>query len=494
MTQVVALRTFEELLHTKSKSVHEPSAGADVYTGQKVTAQIKFVGQDEFSSIVNVRRLSPFGAEIDITSLVSNPDTKNKFSGNSELDVKIVIAQQICEFYGLVVQSSYVENGITLLGLRWCETIKNQTSVQIERRKNKRWLCGDEFLPTGMAPNPARFNDFIYFKVSDISKEGMQLATSLRNKLVIPGMIFESSISFPLVGQITINFKVLNARVKTGVDGKDFLSLGVQILSGDRITHETIGQYVLQFGPSVSISELKKSGFSVKSADKALDFGYVKTAEDYRSVLDLRKLAYSKVGKVGSEVTPESMGDVFDTQARIVKATHQGRLVGSLRIMFHSPDETTEYEEFLDFPPEFPSKADLVVSSRNCTDPNYRGSDLVYGLIRQLVLTTLQSGRRYILGGSSEELLPLYKKLGFEPTGVFFEHGTLNKVKEQLILGDVVKIISGQTTSIASWNRVYSDLHDYVVKYHDVETTPLTNLRLGIYKSLGIFSKFGSKG
>jgi predicted GNAT family N-acyltransferase len=483
MTQVVAMRSFAELAEKEKRSVHAPSNGSDVYAGQEFKAQLRIAGADrEYSSLLPIYRLSPLGAEIDVGSILGKEEFAALGRG-AEVDVKIHIAKQVCEFFGLLVSEVHGESNKQLFGVRWCESVRRQT-VALERRSTPRWLCGEEFLPTGIAPNPARFNDFIYFKALDLSKDGMQICTSLRNKLLIPGMVLNASVSFPLVGQITVPLKIINARTRT-VGGKDELVLGAKVLSKEKIVTETIGQYILQFGPQVTPQDLKQHGLAVKSVETSLEFGFVKTADDYREVLSLRKLAYSKVGKTSEDMSELAMGDLFDSKARIVVGRHQGKVVGSLRLMFHSPDETHEYDRFVKFPANFPKREDIVVCSRVCTHPNYRGFDLVYGLIRQLVLTALQSQRRYILGGSSEQLLPLYQKLGFEPTGLNFEHGDLNKVKEQVILGDVISILSGKTTSIDAWNYVYKDLSDYVSNYHDVEFDPLMNFRLMVYKGLG---------
>ena len=70
---------------------------------------------------------------------------------------------------------------------------------QLERRRQVRWMCSDEFHPTGVASNPAKANDFILFRVLDISPSGMRLLTSLRNSFIVRGMRLDVIVSFPMV-------------------------------------------------------------------------------------------------------------------------------------------------------------------------------------------------------------------------------------------------------------------------------------------------------
>lgn len=476
MSNVVAFRRFEDDQATSSKDIHTPSDGNEIYAGQGIEAEIR-TPQGRVG-VFQVYRISPLGAEIDITESAGKID----LIVGSDIDLNITIGKQICEFHGLVVANRYRSNGREILGVRWVEEFST-TEFQNDRRKNTRWLCGEDFMPNGIAPNPAKFNDFIYFKVVDVSSEGLQLATSLRNKLLIPGMILEASISFPLVGEIRAPVKILNVRIRS-IGNKEVLALGVKLIDTNRTVLETLGQYCLQFGPPTTVSDLKTSGLKVQSTERALEFGFVKTKEDYLEVLALRKRAYSDAGKTQNLTDAEDMGDIYDTKSRIITAKHKSKLVGSARITFHSNEDQTEYEQFLKLPSDIPRKTEMLVASRVCTSKEYRGSDLVYGLIRQIYLAAIQANRKYILGGSTDSLLPFYEKLGFRGTGAYFQHGSLNSVREQLLIADVVKVLMGESCSLRTWSKHFSDLSDYVTNYHDIDATPLGNARLSIYKMI----------
>ena len=175
----IGMKSFSET-GIESNLVHSPFYPADVRQGDPITASLRVI-PGEKSTTMAVWRLSPFGIE-----LVADPNVS--IPSGSEIDLTLTLGRQQSRFTGLVVTSRHRSKGRELIGIRWYQTPDAHESGAEERRSTSRWLCGSEFLPTGVAPNPARFNDFIHFRVRDLSSTGMQLVTSLRNKFIVPGM------------------------------------------------------------------------------------------------------------------------------------------------------------------------------------------------------------------------------------------------------------------------------------------------------------------
>ena len=114
-----------------------------------------------------------------------------------------------------------------------------QRVLPLERRRQVRWLCSDEFHPTGVASNPAKSNDFILFRVLDVSPSGLRLQTSLRNNFIVRGMRLDVIVSFPMVSQITVRLTVQNVSFISR-NKKEFLAVGAQIR---RLDGSTIERY-----------------------------------------------------------------------------------------------------------------------------------------------------------------------------------------------------------------------------------------------------------
>ena len=253
----------------------------------------------------------------------------------------------------------------------------------------------------------------------------MRLLTSLRNKFLVPGVAFEATCAFPTVGATRVALQVVHARV-VHHGGKRWLALGVTYALPEPGGDEIIGQYLLQFGDGATVQRLRSTGFRVRSSSRALEFACVSTDDEYREVLALRRLAYVQAGKVSANVHDEQMADPLDASSRIVVAKHRGRVVATVRLYFpRGPEDRLKHEDFLPLPPGFPARDDVVEFSKFCTDPEFRGSDLFYTLVKRCALATMQSGRRYALMSCTAPLAPAYARLGFRKVGASYVHPTM---------------------------------------------------------------------
>ncbi|MEK7690857.1 MAG: GNAT family N-acyltransferase, partial [Bdellovibrionota bacterium] len=354
-----------------AEEIHGKSWAADVRPGESIQAEVVWQGATTpLREEVAVWRLSPLGVELAPT----DESELNVIPIGSKVGIHLNLGGVPCQFDGVSVGRRGVEAGRTILGIRWNESVDASRLDGDERRSRERWICGPEFAPTGMASNPARFNDFIYFRVRDVSAGGMQILLSLRNKFVVPGMVFDATISFPMLGQIRARFKVRHTRV-TSEAGKDYLAAGVSMVETSQAYLATVGQFLMQFGADVSPVKLREQGFLPLSVVSGVDFSFVRTAAEYQEVLQLRLGAYASAGKVKSDRKPEQMGDEFDSRARILIGRHRGKVVASMRLMYHSSDDQLEHEQFVALPDDFPAREEAVEITRVCTDPEYRGSD-----------------------------------------------------------------------------------------------------------------------
>jgi predicted GNAT family N-acyltransferase len=213
----------------------------------------------------------------------------------------------------------------------------------------------------------------------------------------------------------------------------------------------------------------------------------VRSKEDYEQVLNLRKLAYGGVGKIRND---SEVADIFDSRSRIIVGIYKGQVIASTRLIFNEIEDQTEHEQFVNFPATFPRKDEICEITRVCTHPDFRGSDILMGLFRFVAITVVQSGRKYILGCATKDILSLYLKLGFEDTGLTYNHTALNNMAHTVFIGDVAKGLSGQGISPFVWNIVWRDVIDYMMERQIVQLDPMANVRIGLYKSLGPLSRF----
>ncbi len=435
-------------------------------------ARISFDGGNEWLD-ARVWRYSPFGVE-----LISSGLSVNK---GQSIDLKLEIAGCMSRFGGLVVADRYTDDSVELFGLRLFSKITADDPT-MEKRGTMRWRCSEAFLPTGTAANPAKFNDYIFFRVEDISATGMRIVTSMRNKLLMRGQRLESTLSVPCVGAIQCNFEVKRIDFSTHAE-RDYIVLGVEFLRRDNLLLKVLAEYLLQFGEGVTAQSLVNDGFPLNNAFRRFDFSYVKTEKEYDEVLELRYRSYQAAGKLAENASPKSMSDEFDARSRILIVKHNDKVVGSVRVIFHEDSDRLSYGRYFDVPPEgLPPKSEYAEASRLCTDPTYRGAEIAYHLVEHMVLTTVQSGRKYIVSGAAGSLLDLWSKCGFKRLGINYRSLDFGGMPHELILMNTHEVALGKGIDLRLWNRVFGRLVVYMLENRLVSPTPADMIRINTVK------------
>jgi predicted GNAT family N-acyltransferase len=455
--------------------VHGAVAPADVRAGDPIVARVRLAeGGREIPA--QVWRISPVAVELVRTLPLAALAVGSRVALSLRLGASETRLDQV------EVSALRSERGRDLVALRWVSGAAEADEDAGEKRAASRWTCGTEFVPTGVAPNAVRYDDFVHFRIVDISRTGMRLVTSLRNKFLLPGVSFEATVTFPTMGEARVAFRVVHARV-VQEGAKKVLALGVTYALGSRRAGELIGQYLLQFGPGASLAQLRETGFEVVSSSRALEFGCVRTDEEYREVLELRRLAYVHAKKASADVKDVDMADDFDARSRILVAKYRGRVVASARLMFpRHAEDALKHEEFLSLPATLPPRDEIVEISKVCTHPAFRGSDLFYGILKQAALTVVQSGRKWFLMSCTDSLLPVYAKVGLRKIGAGYLHPTM-KLAHHVCLGDVAGMIAGKRINPIVWNVVIGhELYDFAARCGAVPRTAWWRLRVRLWR------------
>lgn len=425
--------------------IHGAVHPADVRPGDPVSAHLRVPGRPDWHLPSRVWRISPMGVEL------VRPRGLPSILVGTPLDLTVRIGDSVSDFRALPLISTGTDRGHELLAFSWAQRLRSDPPTQ--PRTTPRWACEPEYAPTGIAPSAVLYEDFIYFRVVDISWSGMQLETSLRNKFLVPGVELESTCTFPTQGQVHVRLRVVHARVVQRGQ-KKVLAVGVTYASRNTASVESIGQYLLRFGSGATVQELCAEGFRIRSSSRALAFGSVGTQQEYDQVLRLRRLAYVQAKKISADTKDVDMADAFDARSRILVAKHRGHVVGTVRLTF--PDSTADrlnHDDFLELPSHLPPREQMVEVFKACTHPGYRGSDLFYTLLMHVGLVILQSGRRYALMSATDSLAPVYERFGFRRMGVAYQHPSM-RMRHHLMVLDVANVVAGKGINPLFWNLV----------------------------------------
>jgi len=466
------------LVSEENELIHSPFHGERLFGREALTAKIKI--NDTWRDIT-LWSYSPFGIEFlkeDINVTQGQP-----------LNLRVKLAGDETEFDSLVVNSIYDHEGTKLVGIRTFipDKIIPQHDGE-ERRVHRRWSCSEDFLPTGTAPNPVRYNDYILFRVEDISSGGLKLITSMRNKLLSIGQRLECTLSFPYVGTVRADIKVKYVNT-TFYKDKEFMVMGVEFVKTDPILLKSLGEYLLNFAKKVTVRSLNDEGFRIKKVSKWLDFSYVKTEEEYKEVLELRYSAYKAAKKVSNDANPKDLADEFDAKSKIIIAKYDGKIVGTIRCIFPTNELETElHTESIPRDKMFYHNInEITEASRLAIDESFRKIDIKFEILSYMILTTIQGNRRYIYTAAASDVLEFYKDMGFEDKKTSFPDPHLNNIIHHLIILDTYSACIGDNVKYKTWIKIYNRLYDFLIANKLIEPNPANFIKLKFYKAIGRF-------
>jgi predicted GNAT family N-acyltransferase len=448
---------------------------ANVRKSDRIEAKVKPSKDGQFHSM-QVWRTSPIGAE-----LVVAEDSPLLERGET-LELELLMAGQRVYFDACVVEVIQENEHIKLAGVRFHQT-ESAGETSIERRGQVRWTCWPDYTPTATCPTPGVINDQVNLKIKDISRKGMQLTCSLRNKFLVPGMSLNLTANFGVDG--VFHTPVVIRRVGFASEGgRDRLSVGVAFEQFTPRMRSIIGQYLIQFAENTSLESLKNDDLWPQSVTNAINFSYLTTKQEFEKVKELRKLAHEADLNLNQDVTIDDMGDRFDSSARIIIGTHHdGHMVCTARILFNTGDEPLEHEELVELPADLPRKSEIVEISRLAIHPEYRHGDLLIGLF-EFITTTCVHERKYVLMSCLERMIPFFSKVGFEPINVSYKSKLFNE-EGHILFGDIHKIILGWNVNPIYWNLVYRRVTEFLLDASRIQIRGIDKARIAYYRLFG---------
>jgi hypothetical protein len=350
------------------------------------------------------------------------------------------------------------------------------------------WDCSTEFFPTALALNPARYNDYIYFKVLAVSAGGVRLACSQRNMMLLPGLKLKLQVSLPMVGEVAFAVRIGTVTASAEDESRMF-DVQVTVLNLEHYAREMIAQYLIQFGQVDSLDALRADGLNPPSVAKGVDFYYSRNEQDLADVLALRLAAHSQFGNLrNANVTAQDLADKEDTSARILVGKHKGRVVASARIRFVQHDQPLSMEAHLKRPQDLPPREQMVEVSRAVTDPEFRRGNLFANVVHQLFLSAIPAGRPYVLSVCLPNLLGFYKSIGCQELGVTVSDEFWNG-EQHLMLMNAVDVCLGRDVSPVIWNLMFREPYQYLLELGAIQPSNVDRIRLSLYRGVGLATR-----
>jgi hypothetical protein len=349
------------------------------------------------------------------------------------------------------------------LGLRRLD-VNFPEAVDVERRSAFRLSLSPTLALKARIRHPFLYGHWCPLVTSDVNRDlGFSFLSDDSSILLFEGM--ELSLHFEIAAFRQTPMKVRVAWVHA--TRSDEVRFGVRCLEMDFPLHNAICDYML-FSQFWSPARLRQAGFQPRHVRAHLRFGTVKTMDDYAEVLYLRRDAYVGAGKRPEGTKPEQMSSPLDGRSRILMAHHHGKVVGSMTFTFPAFEDTVLDTQSgfpgAKYPVQMPPKANLIEVARLCIDEEYRGTDLLQGMFEHGLKHFLISDRHWLVTSATDELLPIYERIGFVRTKASYKHPLFNLKEHHLILAHRNSFLWGLGINLFVWNSVFGDLVRYLVE------------------------------
>lgn len=438
--------------------VHEKAIPTDVRDTDTVRARIKTDAlQSEFIP-ARVWRISPFGIEI------VKPEEAGAFYNGQRVQLQIVIGGRRTQFDAVVI-GAQKDGKTNIIGIRFF--LENAPSPNLKnKRRYTRWICSEEFLPKAIAPSPGRYNEFIGFTIRNISAEGIQLTTPIKNAYLIPGMQLLLSINLPMVGDSSLVVEIVRLKIEThGAD--EILDLGGKIVRISADTKKKLGQYLLHFSDNATLESLKLADFLPDEAALAMSFTATKTENDYTEILTLRK---------GQSNTPISQfTDARDNASRLILGKLGKTPMFTARVAYPTSSDLLEAERLPGWA-ELNLRRDEVieVSEIHANGEPDLIADVMIASLRYICSSCTNSSRHNVLIVSSSSFPLRLSRLGWTKLG--------SQQGKSVYLGNAYDAIKGKNTSPILWNFVWRDVAEYLIESKVIEPAGIEKLMLILYR------------
>ncbi|MEM9102248.1 MAG: PilZ domain-containing protein [Pseudomonadota bacterium] len=411
------------------------------------------------------------------TEVVVQTNTFVKLPVGEQCEIRLGSEHQF--YYGFIQTIETNEMGSLVTLQRVASS--NLSKPFEDKRQNSRWVCDTQFYPTAHCRSPFSLQEKICFRAFNISKNGFKLITSLRNQRLQASMQLELSLSFPTIGEMTVESEVVYAHSQV-IDGKEQWVVGIHFLETSKELQKMIAQYLVQFCPETTLKALKKEELKPHSLTEAVQFTRVSSESEYQEVLKLRLDSYKTANKVTHDDF-DKMTSPFDRWENIIIAKHQGRIISSCLLVF------PQQEELLELEADMGRRLDSFIKDRTqaceltrlCTHKEFRGSDLLMGILCEAAFAMIEENRGWIYIGTEEKLVALYEQLGFRKTGIEYSLERYKGINHFCMSGSVREtVLKGQHVKPQYWPFIWKPVADYLsrVKPENLSRSEKWHLKL----------------
>jgi GNAT superfamily N-acetyltransferase len=286
------------------------------------------------------------------------------------------------------------------------------TGTLVDRRDAVRYPCPDALASFAAAACPWFFRETLHFRIVAVGAGGMTLRTTHANPPLLPRAELDFELHLASIAVETGRGRVTSVR-RDDADGG--FEVGVAWIDPPRDLLNALSRYLLAGDQTLTPAALRAGGLTVRGVERAVTYDYATSSADYDQILALRLHAHQAEGHLGSASIAD-LRSPFDAHSRHLTCRFGGRIVGYVRVIFVDGDPSrSQYVSLGGHEvPRWLWDAGFVEGGAGATHPDFQRAGLYVPLMQHLFRVAVQSGHRYVLGACPDELLGMYRDMGFE--------------------------------------------------------------------------------
>ncbi len=415
----------------------------------------------------NIIDISTMGFGIESCELIDYP-----FKNYDQVQVELSCKNNVFNFTCIICHTNTLDDQRTKLGLlRLPQNIDSLSKHPPDR-----------ISIAAITRHQHYYNEYLVLKITDISKKNFTIECNDPELLVFPSMAISFVIHIfsekgdEITGQVTW--------IENPEKGKTRFGIEIQHITEN--THKMMARYLFHLH-DWKPRDLRKMGFSCRDYRPLIKFRSLRTHEEYVEVLKLRKLAYVGAQKIDKNCAHEDLASELDRKSRILVAYHQDKLVGTVSIIFPDHQEMmldTEKVFENGYRIELPPKVKMIEIARLCITPDYRATDILYGMFEHIYRILITSGREYIISSTDEHMWPLYKKIGFKKVGLPYEHPVFKGIKHDIMLLQKNSLLYSKGISPLVWGTIFMNITDHLIETGAFYPIFYQNFRIKLNKKI----------
>lgn len=270
------------------------------------------------------------------------------------------------------------------------------------------YACPDQLPATTSA---LHFQGWMHFTVRSVAADGATLRTVAGDVDLLARLELTFPVTVPFTGTHDVHAAVQSTRAEP--DGA--VVVWVSWIDPPRGFLSAVAEYLMIAGTGLTPAQLRAGGLPLRTAERAVTFGSATIPHDEQEILDLRFRAHQHEDRLPG-MTSADLASAIDADARHLVCRYDRRIVGYIRAIFVDGDPARS-QYMTGGGHRVPSwlwRTGFIKGGAAAVDPDFQRAGLFVPLVQHLVHVAVQSGFGYVLGACGDELLDMYRLMGFE--------------------------------------------------------------------------------